>query len=581
MGGPPTPMLVTRSPLYLRRLLGAACRPGGPPAILDCGGGPPVTLALEGLGFETGQRCLQARLIGDLPVPLAGRTGWLSVGGRTAARFATQVLEQRRRHLLLAYPVEVKQPEARQSTRVALADDGPAVGFEHPAAGTPGRLLDVSDRGLRVRLPPALAPLRLGETVALTIKLPSERLSALAIVRRCAAATAARIAGLEITGFGRPSAQATWRRYVFDCAFPDLSDGAGAAERTWELLERSGYLDQWTDIGDRAGLRAEYAAVWEAPDPTTGRSLIARTSGEAGGVIATSLLYPGTWIIHHLGRTTAGDEPGPDHLAQIGALMRASMQTLESDPDCSCFMIYVERGTRWNERLYQDFADGFDADGRLLLSPLTVFRRRADAPTPAAAGVEVVPASGAALEPLAARLHDTLPPLVRRAMALDRGGLDLGAFAESCRRRGYQRGRTIFLAPAGRPEAALIAESGSEGTNLFNLLNACHIVPLGPAIPAAAVYRALLLRAAVHYRDLGKRGFLLLGAAEGAVGASVERAEAEALGFACVSAGLRWIADRSVMPSWGGYLNTMLTAAAGAAANAAAPASLERVSAGE
>jgi hypothetical protein len=140
-------------------------------------------------------------------------------------------------------------------------------------------------------------------------------------------------------------------------------------------------------------------------------------------------------------------------------------------------------------------------------------------------------------------------------MALDPARIELHQFEQSCALRGYQRNRTIFFAlREGQAEAALIAELGSEGVNVFGLLNTCRIISLSDAAPCAGVRRVLLAQATQHYRQADKRNFLFLddrGPGDGVPAA---------MGFQHISGGLRWIAHRDVVPAWTAYLEGLLAA---------------------
>jgi hypothetical protein len=210
------------------------------------------------------------------------------------------------------------------------------------------------------------------------------------------------------------------------------------------------------------------------------------------------------------------------------------------------------------------------------MTPFTVFRRRTDLPLAVEGSVPVAPASSVQLARLAAQLRRTTPALVRRALALDTDDLDLQRFSAACARQGFERQRAIFIAGGADRNndglTALIADSGSQGSNVFNLLNSCQLVPLGPGSPTPAIQQALLARATEHYAGLGKRQFLLfhpepdeaqLGEAQpGAAQPSAPvQPPAPEWGFERVSGGLRWISDRAVIPSFLGYLRTMLPAA--------------------
>jgi hypothetical protein len=456
----------------------------------------------------------------------------------------------------LALPETVRQSGTRLARRVELGDVPAQIVAAHPrfpGGRLAGAILDVADRGLSFALPDAAHGLFHGDRLTdLRLELPGRTLAARAVVRSLADdGPTGRSCGLELITFATRAQAAAWRAFVFDRAHPAIVDGNGRAETAWDLLERSKYVELWTPPAARAQVRGEYLRSWQAADPDIGHSVLLYRQRNAVAMLASSLVTPQSWLMHHLGCDgRGGDSRAP--LASSFDVFSAILHRLQAETDLEHFVIYLERGKRWNERLYVDFAARYFEREKIELCELEVFRRPSDAPLPAgSADAEVVGPTPSLLAALAARLQATTTPLARKALALDEDGLDLAAFSAYYRRCGEERRRDLFFAVAdGEPQAALIADSGGEGVNIFGLLNTCRIVPLTDRTPVGA-REALLRRAVEHYRALGKSHFLLF------EDTLVDDAPAR-LGYERVSGGLRWIAHRDVIPAWAAYLEGLL-----------------------
>jgi hypothetical protein len=132
-------------------------------------------------------------------------------------------------------------------------------------------------------------------------------------------------------------------------------------------------------------------------------------------------------------------------------------------------------------------------------------------------------------------------------------------FCENCARDGYERGRHVFFAlHRGSPVGALIAETGSEGMNVFSLLNSCSIVFLAKSPECEwKALRALLVRAIDYYGGQGKGAFLFLGA-----NGRKQEPHMQDLGLSYVAEGWRWLAARRVIPAYISYLEDLAIAGA-------------------
>jgi hypothetical protein len=421
-------------------------------------------------------------------------------------------------------------------------------------AAVSAAVLEVAGRGLSFAATPAHGLLPGDRIDGLRIDLPGQSLTADAVVRSLSEREHPDppACGVELVRFPRRRDGERWRRFVFERTHPNLIDGTGRAEETWRVLEASRYVELWTPPAARAHVRAAYVRAWQDAHPEVGHTLVLQRQGVSLGVIATSVVYPRSWLLHHLARDGGAEGTSDGPLRAASDLLGGVLHRLQAETDLEHFVLFIERGKRWNERLYVDFAERYFDKDRLFLAEMDVFRRSTAAPLPGdpAAGVAVVAADAAARARLARRLAATAAPIERQALALDEDRLDLSSFTEACARRRYERRREISIAYlGGEARAGLIAESGGEGVNLFGLLNSCRIVPLSDEPLEPTVRAALLGRAVDHYRVAGKTHFLYFEDQPGADDAPAR------LGFERVSGGLRWIAHRDVIPSWSAYLD--------------------------
>ena len=101
--------------------------------------------------------------------------------------------------------------------------------------------------------------------------------------------------------------------------------------------------------------------------------------------------------------------------------------------------------------------------------------------------------------------------------------------------------------------AALIAESGGEGVNIFGLMNRCFIMSLTAEAVSPAAKAALLGKAEQHYDLLEKQHFIFFD------GVAEDSGFVSLCGFELISEGMRFIAHKRVVPAWLSYLANVLS----------------------
>jgi hypothetical protein len=242
----------------------------------------------------------------------------------------------------------------------------------------------------------------------------------------------------------------------------------------------------------------------------------------------------------------------------VSELVAGLLRRLRDLADFEHVVIYAEQGTRLNDRLHRDFAVGYGDSEKFSYTTSKTYRYQLEAPRtllrPSSPQIQIQPATAALWSELASHLRATLSPLELRALGFEAGDIDLEAFTRTVGARGYERAREAHFAMVdGKPVAALLAETGNEGVNVFGLLNSCRIIWMqSPVMTSRQEIRARLLAQAVqHYRMLDKKTFLLFD------DDADELVPAE-LGFEAVSPSLRCLVHRDAIPAWTSYLEGLL-----------------------
>jgi hypothetical protein len=575
MGG--SPSLRVTNPLFIANLL----RGEDPSSrrllfVVDGNVRLPAVLRVDGLAFHEGRRVVCGSFLSDAATLPPGRVFSFVLSGAGAATvFQSTCVRQRGTSVLLAVPTEVRQTGFRDSPRVMLSHARPAnVAFLHPRlAGERmgGPVFDVAGRGICFPVNSAQHSLFPGDRLAeIRVNLPEGTVEAEGIVRTIATRSGQDhpSCGVELIDFGGDNDADRWQHFVFSQMHPNLSDGR--AEDAWRVLESSKYVDLWTPGAQRERIRRCFFSSWDHPPPEVGHALVFEAEKSPVGLSAGSLVYPNTWLLHHLGVGPSADGT-QNPLLRASELISGILFRLKERRDLNHFLIYVESNKRWNDRIYGDFADRYFDTQKLLYSPLHLYRWVAADTRELGNGevsdgnepIEVVAADPTLWSKLARHLGETLTPIEMRSFAFEASRIDLQAFGAECAARSHERQRAAFFAIVdGRPVAALIAESGNEGTNIFGLLNTSRVVELSPNDSTPGVRRELMKAAIAHYRGLGKKSFLLFEEACATDGVP------EQVGLMPVSGGMRWLAHRDVIPAWAAYLKGLLTAVAAASTEA-------------
>ena len=525
----------------------------------------PLSLRLQVESIDEGALVASA-VAGELVALVAGREYGFVVGGIGAAcHFRAPVVASARASVTIATPAELHQSGFRDSMRPQLPSPSDVVvEFRHPRLS--GRTLvksivDVSGRGFAFALAPERDLIFPGDQLASArLRFHGHELPIRAMVRSIAPHhDAALICGLEILEFAHAADGHAWHDFVFHCAHPrlELARESGA-DRAWQVLASSQYVGLWTESYHRRYLAEQFLDSWSETSDRVGHLMLLSNRHGTVGTVAGSLLYPRTWMVHHLGVDRRERRSRRYFVGLARELYSGIMFMVQYLADLDFFVIFVEEQKRWTTLLYGDFVAQYPCSDQFVYDEFRAFKCDVGAAEvdddDGESRFEVGRATGAQLAALSAHLVSTTTALEVEAMAYDRDEIDLGRFSVDCAGHDYERTRAVFVASAGGvAHAVLIAETGGEGVNVFGLLNRAWFVSLAAGEPIDDDARRLLLRAAIrHYRAAGKRQFVLL---DDAASAAVDRAE---LGLVHISKGIRWLARRELVPAWLSYVDDLL-----------------------
>lgn len=516
---------------------------------------------------DRGQVILAEVLDGEAERLEPGRQYSFVFRGAGAISLFPAVVEQvTAENLRLRLPERIHQGGFRSSPRTHLAvEQALTVVLHHPRIA--GRVLhkpvlDIGGGGLCFPLDPDRDFLAPGDRIdELELNLPGFGIRARAGLRGISRRvdSGELICGLELLDFPRQADREAWNRFVFHASHRRLRLGdRRTVDSVWRVLENSGYT-ALVDPDLRRHQRRRFFRAWRAQADCNalGRHFLLAAGATRIGTVAASLVYPDTWLVHHLGIDRRSPEVRSLSVLDLAREMYSGMIYILQHMARPYFLSYFDADKDFNDLIYSRFLENYPEADHFLYDRFRLYKCRPDpgvAAAAPAAGVRVAAADPIQRERIGRHLVERLPAIEVDAFRLAPERIDLQAFQDRCRRQGFQRDRTLFIAERGGSlRAALIAETGDEGTNIYGLLNRCWLVPLDAAAMADRdLLAALLRRARAHYAAAGKPEFILLGSGD-------EPADLLAgLGYEHRADGLRWLARREILAPWRSYLEQTL-----------------------
>ena len=428
-------------------------------------------------------------------------------------------------------------------------------------------IVDIGSRGLSFLTSPQDDALFLGERVMLDIE--DGAIWAEGVVRSYTPSehSGQLICGVEIVRFPGRSHGDRWRRTVFQQTFPAIALGEGqTAPKAWRVLETSRYLDETTPALEDQ-LRQSYQASWGRTRRRSpfDRFILALEGQQPIGTISVSLIYPGAWLMHQMGIDAARRKASRRLKYEACRDLFVGITNLVNQlEDFRYLIVYFDAEKPFNQLVYVKFLQQLPDLRHCALQRFDILKchpQRYQSLEERGLCSEtrddlVISEAGSADSTLDMLLHElgkTEAAVVRRALSLEPGDLLLETFSRQYAKRGFSRLRRVFVArdPQG-PIAALVAEEGGEGVNVFNLFNTCFFVSFREDGTDERIRECLLDRALKTYRESGVREVLLLETPQGRPGLGrVESFLGEPI------AGLRWVAQRDIIPAWMDYLHDL------------------------
>jgi PilZ domain len=529
----------------------------------------PVLLRARELVVQSARELILAEIVTGSREQLSeGLEYTFAFGGSNAVNYCeAMVYKTEPGRALITLPSDIRQTGFRRSirTRSEAAQDL-ELKLHHPRiAGLEliKPVLDVSAGGLSFPLAPAEDLLFPGEHLdKITVNLPQGPVQMEAIVRSMYQSPLGAVCGLEILDHGGAAEAERWQRFVFHAAHPHLHlGGRDQVRETWSVLQSSGYLEEATETL-RPQLEKKYFVAWDrlAGQTHVARFLLHYRETRPLGTVAANLIYPSTWMFHHLGideKVRKADRKGMFDLAR--EIYSGALYMIDHLADAKHFLFYVDTAKAWNEMMYGRFLRSYQQQEDFVYDSFSVYKCRPNCQLPEPVvdprSLRIVQADPDLLSALSEHLERDLPAVEYEAFCYDKGRIGLEHFTAETAALGYERTRTIFFAvDRGQPLAALIAETGEEGINIFGLFNRCWLVPLTvEAETDDRVKDQLLRRAVEHYVTRDKPEFILVGS----WGGEPEDLLAP-LGFHYLTDGLRWLARRNVLPAYVNYVEEFL-----------------------
>ncbi|NOZ86029.1 MAG: hypothetical protein GXP49_07160 [Deltaproteobacteria bacterium] len=528
----------------------------------------PCQAMLRGIVVRAARELMAIELTGEQEVFENGRDYFMAMpAANCLLLFNTRFWKREGPVFLFTLPEKLQRTGLRRSLRLPVGEKGRVkVSFPHPRLQ--GRLVvhearEISGDGLAFPIDLDKDILFPGEKISnVRIEHPMGVSIGETMVRSIDRDEKTYSCGLEILNFQNQAQAETWKRFVFQELHPGLKlGGIEDVDSAWTALKASGYLEEVTqDLVPL--LKKRFMVSWTRQSNNTpvARYMLYFHQDDPGATLAANLLYPGTWIVHHLGVAKAIRKKSRKDMLEIARkLYSGNAYLLEHLADSEFFVIYVNAAKAWNEMMYGRFLRQYKQPLDFVYDGYKVYKCITEKSLQKSGkwrkSISVREANFEMLDLLSEHLKLQLPELEYDAFCYHREQIDLKDFSRWCLDLGYERSRKIFVAREnGDLRAGLIAECGDQGLNVFSLFNRCWFVyPDDEARHDEEIKGALLERAVAYYTKQEKSEFMLLGSFAGEPDNVLK-----SLGFKYVTDVIRWLARRDILPSYLEYIQEFL-----------------------
>lgn len=304
-----------------------------------------------------------------------------------------------------------------------------------------------------------------------------------------------------------------WIRVVATQLHPRTDTSENLLEELWNLFDTSGYFNlAGRSAEDFAALKRKFFTVGRraADAPHLICQAVWPSPKGIEGSVSFLKAYDTAWMGHQLAKRHGRNaSPGVEPAQVLRDVYCHSFEHPQTDPDLRWIVGFVEGEVRWVQGSHLEFVRRRESTGEVLGVPVHMMSAKCNEESKVSGdGVIIEPATPLEKQLLARRIARTRPACYVDAYDYVPERIGLERVTDLWRASGMERERAIFFARSkDRPVAALVVESGEEGTNLFRLLDCCRVFPIASQVDPA-VYALLIDEARRWFKARGRTEFL-------------------------------------------------------------------------
>jgi hypothetical protein len=309
------------------------------------------------------------------------------------------------------------------------------------------------------------------------------------------------------------------------------------ADELWEVFASSGYLTlSGKSPADFTDLRHGFDTVTKklALHPALGGSALVREDSGLMATLTASKIYSGSYLLHQLAKF----QPEHDRQAAKRALWgiySGAHDLVSRAPDARWTIMYAsDQASSWQERSLLAFLRAHPDPAMAALIRFRLMEvSTEDRARHAHTNIEVSRATSQEQRNLAETLEREHSTAYLQALDLTCDEISLTSCRTQMRAAGLERARCVFLARrSGVLVAAMVAELGEPGLNLFHLYDSARVFDLGDLDDD--VRKALLDSALAWFHQRGRRRFIYYNEHAPARGADDLGLRDLGLGYVCI-----------------------------------------------
>ncbi len=366
--------------------------------------------------------------------------------------------------------------------------------------------------------------------------------------------------GFEIIRYFNEDEKTRWLRHIFLTTYQRLKIGKKEdASAFWSVLESSNYIKNEVTPSLVPLIRRRFFIAWDkhSENPWITHNLLFYRKQKPVAAISISRIYPKTSLGHHMSvdnKIRKGFfDVGREVICGMTYITRHLLTT-------EYYISYFYADKTYNRLMFKGFLRRYPINEDFLYDRYHLYKCLIEKAGNENADhwpgdVDITPGDPGLLRILSSHLKDNLSKIEYEAFSYSAHEITLESFSEQCLSYGYERKRRIFFAlKKGIPLAALIAETGDEGINTFNLLNCCWVVFLEPMADQDEQLLDLLMKRTIRfYREEGKNEFIFMEASD-----SKPRSHMEKYGVRYVTDGMRWLGNDRLLSAYLNYIEETL-----------------------